>query len=88
MYLHGVNGGKFKHVCTKFRNNFACTEVDTTTGRVGMDLFCRDTRLNGGKPRDLVSICGVKIFSTVFLTKGLDPTQPPIQWLPRMFPLG
>jgi hypothetical protein len=68
---------------------FACAEADTTTGKVGMDLVGTDTRLRAEKPRDLVSILGGKwIFSSVFLTKGLELTQPPIQWLPRMFLQG
>lgn len=92
MYLHGVNRVKFIHECTKLRNIriFACTEVDTTTGRVGMDLVGTDTRLNVGKPGDLVSIRGggkKTIFSSVFSTKGLEPTKPPIQWVPRTTPL-
>jgi hypothetical protein len=67
MYLHGVNRGKFIHACTKLRNIFASIKVDTTTGRVGIDIVGTDTRLKAGKPMDLVSIRGGKnIFSSFF----------------------
>jgi hypothetical protein len=89
VYLHGVNSGKFIHACIIFRNIFAFTEVVTRTGSFGIDLVGTDTRLNAGKPRDLVSIRGgKKIFSSVSLTKCLEPKQSPIQWVHRLFHLG